>query len=48
MLPSCAIRIMVNASFVVTNYTWMSSQVVFTTEKLGDNFDSQVPELGVP
>lgn len=34
MLPSRAIRIIVNPSFLVGNQTWTASQVIFTTGKL--------------
>ncbi len=40
MLPSRAIRIIVNMSFLIGNWTWTASQVVFTIGKFGNNFDT--------
>ncbi len=40
MLPSLAIGIIINTSFLVGNWTWTASQVVFTTGKFGNNFDT--------
>lgn len=45
MLPSHAIRIIVNISFLARIRIWMPSQVI--TGKLRDNFDIRVSELGV-
>lgn len=45
MLPSHAIRIIVNISFLARIRIWMPSQII--TGKLRDNFDIRVSELGV-
>lgn len=44
-LPSYGIQIMVNTC-MTWNCTWAPPQVVITSGKLRDNFDTRVPELG--
>ncbi len=46
MLPYRAIEIILNTSFLIGNWMWPASRVVFTTGKFRNNFDTRVSESG--